>query len=163
MENLIFRAARAEDVQALIEAEAICFSPQEAAPKEQTPLRVQAFGERFVVAEINGEIVGYVNGHCVNMDILEDCLYKDAFLHDPKGYCQMILGIGVLPLYRKKGIAGALLKELERLCRAGGQKRIALTCHDYLIQFYAQHGFEDLGVSESSWGGEIWHNMVKIL
>ena len=35
----------------------------------------------------------------------------------------------------------------------------ALTCKDRLIGFYARFGYQDEGVSESTHGNVVWHQM----
>ena len=35
------------------------------------------------------------------------------------------------------------------------------TCLDAKVEMYKKMGFEDEGISDSSWGGEQWHQMRK--
>ena len=42
---------------------------------------------------------------------------------------------------------------------AAGRKGIVLTCKERLIGFYAQFGFVDEGVSVSTHGDVVWHQM----
>ena len=37
---------------------------------------------------------------------------------------------------------------------------INLTCHDYLIAYYEKHGFVNEGLSQSTFAGETWYDMV---
>ena len=43
--------------------------------------------------------------------------------------------------------------------KKAGRENLVLTCHKEKISLYKEFGFTDLGISVSSWGGEIWHEM----
>ena len=43
--------------------------------------------------------------------------------------------------------------------RAAGRKGLVLTCKDRLVGFYAQFGYEDEDISESTHGDVVWHQM----
>ena len=47
--------------------------------------------------------------------------------------------------------------------KARGTERIYLTCHEHLIPFYEDFGYEHIGPSPSTWGGEPWEDMVLYL
>ena len=44
--------------------------------------------------------------------------------------------------------------------RDKNRAQVILTCLDSKVGMYEKMGFLDLGISESSWGGEQWHEMV---
>ena len=44
-----------------------------------------------------------------------------------------------------------------------GRKEIVLTCLDEKVEMYKKFGFVDLGMSDSVWGGEEWHEMTYYL
>lgn len=43
--------------------------------------------------------------------------------------------------------------------RATGRKGVVLTCKQALLPFYSRFGFVDEGVSGSTHGGVVWHQM----
>ena len=43
--------------------------------------------------------------------------------------------------------------------REKGRKRLILTCLDGKIKMYEKMRFVDLGISDSVWGDEEWHDM----
>lgn len=52
---------------------------------------------------------------------------------------------------------------MERLIddtRIAKRDGITLTCLGRLVPFYELNGFTDEGLSDSTHGGEVWHNMV---
>ena len=40
---------------------------------------------------------------------------------------------------------------------------MVLTAHEEKVGLYEKLGFTDLGISDSTWGGGSWHEMVKPL
>ena len=62
--KLVIRQANAEDVTKIAEIEDKCFLPAEAASLKSFLERFMSFPECFFVAELDGKVVGHING-CV--------------------------------------------------------------------------------------------------
>ena len=90
---------------------------------------------------------------------LTDEMYDKPSLHDPKGEWQMIFSVVTAPEARHTGCASELLRRVTADAKAAGRKGVVLTCKERLIGFYAQFGFADEGVSESTHGDVVWHQM----
>ena len=75
----------------------------------------------------------------------------------------MILGLDVLPEYRKQGLARELVYNYCRKEEEKGRERLVLTCLANKVKMYTKLGFRDLGDSASEWGGEKWHEMEIVL
>ena len=45
------------------------------------------------------------------------------------------------------------------MAKERNMKALFLTCLADKVEMYLKFGFEDLGIAESSWGGEEWHEM----
>ena len=149
-----------------VKIEQICFPPNEADTPERIKERIKVASDLFYVArdkENNGKIVGFINGIATNERSLRDEFFTDESLHDPDGETVMILGLDVLPEYRKIGLARELVFNYCRKEQARGRKRLVLTCHKEKIKMYRKFGFDDLGESASNWGGEKWHEMEIVL
>ena len=58
------------------------------------------------------------------------------------------------------GVGKRLLKALKEVALEHEREGINLTCHDYLIAYYEKHGFVNEGISQSSFAGETWYDMV---
>jgi len=58
------------------------------------------------------------------------------------------------------GVGKRLLKALKEVALEHEREGINLTCHDYLISYYEKHGFVNEGISQSSFAGETWYDMV---
>ena len=80
-------------------------------------------------------------------------------LHDPEGKYVMLLGLDVLPEYRKQGLGRELVFNYCRKEQENGRRMLVLTCHESKVKMYTKMGFLDQGLSQSSWGGEKWHEM----
>ncbi|MGR5150160.1 GNAT family N-acetyltransferase [Photobacterium alginatilyticum] len=154
------RQAMKEDINRMAQIEAICFPEAEAASLESFQKRFAVFSECFFVLEVDGVVVGHINGCTHSAPELPDALYSDASLHCPKGAYQTVFGLAVDPQYQKQGYASALTRHFIEVSRADERKGMVLTCKDYLVKFYESFGFTYQGVSTSSHGGVKWNDML---
>lgn len=156
-----FRSIRQEEIAQTIEIEQICFPPNEACSAKQMSDRIKKLPELFFVAvdKETGRIAGFLNGLSTNEEVFRDEFFTDAGLYDPKGKNVMLLGLDVLPEYRGQGLATELMKQYQNKERENGRSALFLTCHDSKIKMYEKMGFKDLGISGSTWGGEVWYDM----
>lgn len=153
------RLAKEQDLIKLAEIERICFPAQEAATKQQFQQRFLAFPDCFLVAVIEGQIVGFINGAMISTRFLIDQYYEDTSLHDFNHPYQSIFGLAVLPTFQHRGIAQKLMNAFIDLALIRGKKGLVLTCKKELIDFYKQFGYSCLGVSQSIYGGVTWYDM----
>lgn len=160
-----FREIKQSEAAEAAEIEQICFPPNEANIREEVMARVEAAPELFLVAvdKEAGRVAGFLNGIATNEPIFRDEFFTDASLHDPEGENIMLLGLDVLPEYRRQGLARELVSHYCDRERKRGRARLILTCHDEKIPMYEKFGFRDLGVSGSLWGGVPWHDMEIVL
>lgn len=86
-------------------------------------------------------------------------MYADAAQHDPHGAWQMVFGVDTAPEYRHCGYASALMRRVIEDARQAGRAGLVLTCKDRLVGFYARLGYVDEGISESTHGNVVWHQM----
>ena len=160
-----FRTIRPEEAEEAAEIERICFPPKEACSREHMLDRVKAAGDLFLVAmdRKNGKMAGFLNGIATDEYNFRDDFFCDAGTHIPGGKNVMLLGLDVLPEYRRQGLARELMYNYCRREQARGRNRLILTCHTNKVKMYTKFGFRDLGESASEWGGEKWHEMEIIL
>ena len=162
MTDVVIRMAKPQEAQLLAEIEGICFPPLEAASPAQIEERMKAFPENFVVAEAEGQPIGFINGGTTDKPCLPDEMYHDVSLHNSQGAYQTVFGLNVLPAYRHQGIAGKQAEYFAELAWKRGKKGVILTCKERLIGFYESHGFQCFGVADSSHGGARWYEMRRI-
>ena len=153
-ENLVrfeFRNIKKNETEQTAEIERICFPPNEACTPEMMHLRVEKVPEMFLVAvdKATGKIAGFINGLSTNETVLRDEFFQNADLYDPAGENVMILGVDVLPEYRRIGLASEMMECYK-----------ILTCLESKVAMYRKMGYGDNGMSVSSWGGEQWHEMT---
>ena len=160
-ERFEFRNILSCEADQAAETEAVCFPPNEACPKEAMIERALKVPELFLVAadRQTGLIAGFLNGIATDEEIFDDKFFTDTGLHKPDGQNIMLLGLDVLPEYRRQGLASEIMRRYAQREAEKGRARLILTCLDEKIPMYEKMGFKDLGLSASFWGGQAWHEM----
>ncbi len=164
-DQYIFRLIRENEGETAADIEEICFPPHEACSRDNMKERVLHIRSCFLVAEekTSGSIVGLINGLATNETIFRDAFFTDCSLHNPEGKRIMICGLEVLPAYRRQGLARALMEEYARRMKLAGHEELVLTCLKEKVEMYRKFGFIDHGICTSSWGGEVWHEMARVI
>lgn len=153
------RHATADDLKQIAAVEAKCFNSAEAASENSILKRLKTFPEHFWLMFDGDTLISFVNGMVTDRKDLDDEMYDNAALHNENGKWQMIFGVCTSLEYRNQGFAGKILNTVISDAKAQGRKGLVLTCKEELIGFYAKFGFADEGVSRSSHGGAVWHQM----
>ncbi|MCI5560882.1 MAG: GNAT family N-acetyltransferase [Phocaeicola sp.] len=126
--------------------------------------RIVLIADSFILAKNKaGSIMRYVVGPVTEERYITDELFSRSTPNPQEGGSQTILSLATNPDFQGLGVASALLKELERVCRTKKRIGISLTCLERLIPFYERQGYTNEGVSASEHGGEKWYNLVRIL
>lgn len=162
-EQITIRKAGVSDLDSIINIEKICFPPAEAASASSFRARFEVFGENFIVATKDNQVIGFINGATTDREELPDELYHDANLHKVNGNYQTVFGLDVIPECRKYGIGAMLINALIELSKERKKIGIVLTCKNEKIHYYEKFGFINKGVSESSHGGALWNDMTLYL
>ena len=160
-----FRDIRQGEAQRAAQIEQIVFPPNEAEAPEDMIRQIRMAPDLFLVAadRKSGELAGFLNGMATDEEAFRDEFFTDKSLHDPNGKNVMLLGLDVLPEHRGRWLARELVDRYGRRECEKGRKKLILTCLPRLVGMYERMGFVDRGISGSSWGGEIWHEMHKAL
>lgn len=161
IENYEFRDIKKEEAEQAAEIERICFPPNEACSEKHMKDRVEKIADLFLVAvdKNTGKIAGFLNGLATDEDTLKDEFFTNAKLHNPDGKNIMLLGLDVLPEYRRQGLARELVHQYRQREQKKGRQKLILTCLESKVEMYEKFGFSDRGIAESVWGGEEWHEM----
>ena len=162
MNSLNIRYATRDDLDACHHIESACFLPSEAASRASIETRIKIFPEGFLVAEIDGKVVGQLNSGATDLDDITDEAFKKLIGHTPTGKHLVIFSLSVLPDYQGQGIAGQLLRRYACEAESNGRAAILLLCKSELIPYYQRFGFIDRGISASTHGGVEWHEMARI-
>lgn len=153
------RTATMSDLEAIAAVEAECFPAAEAATKKEFAERLTYYAEHFWLLFDDGKLIAFVDGMVTDEADLSDEMYEKAQLHNPDGAWQMIFGVNTLPAYRENGYAGKLIEAAINDAKAQGRKGLVLTCKDKLLRYYANFGFVNEGVSDSTHGNVLWYQM----
>ena len=164
-ERFLFRDILPEEADQAAKIEEICFPPNEACSEKMMLERVAKAPELFLVAvdRQTGRIAGFLSGLSTDESLFRDEFFTDAELYDPKGRNVMILGLDVLPEYRMQGLAREIVSRYLCRERERGRDKVVLTCLESKVKMYEKMGFIDLGIAQSTWGGEQWHEMCQKL
>lgn len=153
------RHASLEDLDIIFAIENKSYPPLEGATRESIKKRLTVFPTHFWLLEEQGEVLSFVNGMVTNESNLTDEMYTAAHLHQATGKWQMIFSVATKPRARKQGCASKLLKAVIADAKSSGQEGVVLTCKKELINFYNKFGFCDEGISSSTHGAAVWHQM----
>ena len=52
-----------------------------------------------------------------------------------------------------------IILENGKIGKKNNREKLILTCLDAKVPMYLDFGFTDHGISDSVWGGEVWHEM----
>ena len=117
--------------------------------------------EQFLVAvdRETGKLAGFLNGLSTDEGTFRDEFFTNASLYDPAGKNVMLLGLDVLPEYRRQGLASEIMSRYLHREQEKGRNCVILTCLDSRVSMYEKMGFENNGLADSSWGGEQWFEM----
>ena len=105
----------------------------------------------------------FLNGLATNEDSFRDEFFTDISLHHAAGKNVMLLGLDVLPEYRGRGLAREIVERYIKKQKERGGQRLILTCLDEKVEMYVKMGFTDLGIADSTWGNEVWHEMCYVI
>lgn len=159
MSGLKIRNASLADLDEVTAIEAICFPVAEAAKRDAMEERLSGYAKGFFVAELDGKVIGFINGACSDSPIIEDRFYESMKYHQEDGKHLMVYGLDVHPDHQRRGYARQLMNRFIAFAKEEGKAAILLTCKEHLVRFYECFGYENLGVSDSTHGGAAWHDL----
>ena len=153
------RTATMDDLDAVTAVEAACFPAAEAATRDEFAARLAAYPNHFWLLEEDGRLVSFINGLVSDEPTIRDAMFADAAFHNEHGAWQMVFGVNTLPEYRRRGLAGEVMRQVIADARSQGRKGCVLTCKDRLVHYYETFGYRSEGVSASTHGGAVWYDM----
>ena len=161
MESQInIRQAQLADWEEIVRIEGLNFSEEEAASPEALKERIRLIADTFLIAELNGQLSGYIVGPAVPARHLTDDLFSKVTANPKSGGFIAVQSLSVSPDFQGQGIGTLLLAALKETAVRQDRQGISLTCHDYLVSYYEMNGFADEGISQSVHGGATWFDMV---
>ena len=157
-EKIHIRQAKLQDLDAIERIELENFSEEEAIAREILKDHIKT---TFLVAECQGQILGYLEGPVRPERYLIDSSFSEV--EDLSQLEQGFISITSLSIAKEAqglGVGTLLLEAMKEIALKDNRQGINLTCHDYLIPYYEKQGFTNEGRSESQYAGEVWYNLV---
>ncbi|QZA76632.1 GNAT family N-acetyltransferase [Deefgea tanakiae] len=158
-----FRFAQAQDVQRCYEIEISAYDGDEAATKEKIALRIAQYPQGFLIIELEGEVIGFINSGCSHQVKMSDEEFKQLVGHDPEATNVVIMSVVLAPEYQGKGYASLLMREFVKIMKVTGKLSIHLMCKQRHVELYQKFGYRYIRPSSSNHGGISWHEMVMDL
>ena len=163
MRRLTFRQAAPRDTARCFEIERAAYEGDEAATEEKIAKRIAAYPDGFLVLELDGLIVGFINSGCARHVAMSDESFKDLVGHDPDAATVVIMSVAVDPAYQGRGYSTLLMREFVARMRRAGKAAIHLMCKSRHVGLYAKQGYRYVRLSDSTHGGMTWHEMIMEL
>jgi ribosomal protein S18 acetylase RimI-like enzyme len=151
MSDIFIRHVLPQDLDECFLVETSGFPPEEAATRETIQLRIDLFPEGFLVAEVNGRVVGILNSAATNKADLSDEELKQLIGHDADGKNLVVFALAVLPAFQQRGIARQLMNHFVDEARQQGKESVLLMCKQHLISYYERLGFVHMRVMKCAW------------
>ena len=149
-EKIHIRQAELQDLDAIERIELENFSDH-----------IEKIQTTFLVAECQGQILGYLEGPVRPERYLIDSSFSEVedLSQLEKGFIS-ITSLSIAKEAQGLGVGTLLLEAMKEIALKDNRQGINLTCHDYLIPYYEKQGFTNEGLSESQYAGEVWYNLV---
>lgn len=154
------RRAELSDWEEILAVEQLNFPAAEAVSAEILKERIELIPDTFLLAELHGQLAGYIVGPDVQSPYLTDDFFSKVGANSPEGGFIAVQSLSVHPDFQRQGVGTLLLAALKEIAVQQNRKGISLTCHDELITYYEMNGFVHEEISDSTHGGAVWSDMV---
>ncbi|MER0123541.1 GNAT family N-acetyltransferase [Streptococcus sp. ZJ93] len=151
--------ARLADLEQVHQIEQANFSLEEQITKDVLGYYLERENMTCLVMEDDGNVAGYLLALPTVQATVTDDLFERKKKVEASCSHLAIVSLSVAENYKGQGVGTLLLAAIKDIAVQVGYKGISLTCKDYLLSYYGMYQFEDLGVSESQFGGAVWYDM----
>jgi ribosomal protein S18 acetylase RimI-like enzyme len=158
-----FRSAVPSDVHRCHQIESSAYEGDEAATAEKIATRIRQYPQGFLVMELEGRVIGFINSGCAHDVVMADEKFKELIGHDPDAPNVVVMSVVIDPACQGKGFAPLLMRAFVDRMRAQGKKTIHLMCKERHIELYRRFGYAYVKPSDSDHGGMSWHEMAMRL
>jgi ribosomal-protein-alanine N-acetyltransferase len=138
--EICFRDYRATDLEAIFRLDEVCFTKEFRFDQSSMSAFAADRDAITLIAEDRGEVIGFVIAHVKHVDT------------ERRAY---IVTLDVAPEWRRKGLAGELMSEVEARASAQGARRIQLHVfagNNPAIRFYERLGYERVRIVRKYYG-----------
>ncbi|WP_233838436.1 GNAT family N-acetyltransferase [Paraburkholderia sp. ZP32-5] len=158
-----FRTACPTDVDRCFQIETSAYEGDEAATREKIAIRIAQYPQGFLVMELHGTVIGFINCGCADEVVMSDEAFKELVGHDPAAPNVVIMSVVIDPAHQGQGYASLMMRAFVARMSELGKKTIHLMCKERHVALYERLGYRYVRLSTSDHGGMSWHEMVRIL
>jgi GNAT superfamily N-acetyltransferase len=158
-----FRQAVPLDTARCYHIETTAYEGDEAATREKIATRIAQYPEGFLVMELDGKVIGFINSGCAYDVVMSDEAFKELIGHDPEAPNVVIMSVVIDPAHQGKGYSTLLMRAFIERIRRMNKKTIHLMCKDRHVDLYKRFGYRYVKPSASDHGGMAWHEMMMDL
>ena len=155
-----FRTATPADTSRCYQIEISAYEGDEAATREKIATRIEQYPQGFLVMELDGEVIGFINSGCAHDVVMSDEAFKELVGHDAEAPNAVIMSVVIAPPYQGKGYSTLMMRTFVQGMQALGKKTIHLMCKERHVELYKRMGYRYVRPSVSDHGGMAWHEMV---
>ncbi|MBT2372551.1 GNAT family N-acetyltransferase [Pseudomonas fluorescens] len=160
MPTLHFRNAVPADATRCYHIEIGAYEGDEAATLEKIATRIALYPQGFLILEVGGEVVGFINSGCAHEVIMSDESFKELVGHSADAPNVVIMSVVIDPAHQGKGYSKQLMAAFVQRMKGMGKQTIHLMCKDQHVELYRRIGYRYIQPSASDHGGMAWHEMV---
>jgi ribosomal protein S18 acetylase RimI-like enzyme len=156
----IFRPATPADTFRCYQIEISAYEGDEAATREKIAARIEQYPQGFLIMQLEGEVIGFINCGCAHQVVMSDEEFKELVGHDAEAKNVVIMSVVIDPAYQGKGYASLMMRTFVERMRAMGKETIHLMCKERHVGMYRRMGYRYVMPSASGHGGMAWHEMM---
>lgn len=146
LSTISFDKVASDHVQAVINLELASYPQDEAASPEKIHYRVEEAGNYFLVAKLDTQVVGFINGTCIQGKRIT---HSSMSTHDSAGRTLVIHSVVTHSSYRRKGLAAWMIENyLKYLRKENLVDDVLLLCKSKLMPLYLSAGFQFSRISD---------------
>ena len=152
-----------QDAERCYQIEIGAYEGDEAATLEKIRTRIAQYPEGFLILEVDGQIVGFINSGCARDVVMSDEAFKELVGHDPAAANVVIMSVVVDPAFQGRGYAKVLMNAFIQRMKTLDKQTIHLMCKEQHVELYRRMGYQYVQPSPSDHGGMAWHEMIMAL
>ncbi len=160
MSTPTFRTAMPADTSRCYQIEISAYEGDEAATREKIATRIEQYPQGFLIMELEGQIIGFINSGCAHQVVMSDEEFKELVGHDAEAPNVVIMSVVIDPEHQGKGYASLMMRTFIERMQAMSKKTIHLMCKERHVELYKRMGYGYMKPSISDHGGMAWHEMV---
>ena len=154
------RQADLGDWEEIFAIEQLNFPAAEAASSEVLKERIEQIPDTFLLAELHGQLAGYIVGPAVQSSYLTDDFFSKVSANHPAGGFIAIQRLSVHPDFQRQGVGTLLIAALKETAVQQNRQGISLLCPDELIPYYVMNDFVHEGIADSIYGSAACSHMM---